>query len=162
MRSLYSAGVSVLGGDLPRARVKSANTAGYVLPDMSEASAKTLGDQDPKLMVNPGVEVDIVGPAAMNAHGVSYTPIQLTGQDDRSIYWVRSSSLAPILAAPVAIAPATPGARPSTSLFAPATNVAAGSPWWQYGLIALGVGVVGYGVYKIASGGTSAMAPRAA
>lgn len=149
----YAIGMSVLGTDgLPRAVVKSQNTAGYVLPDMSDASAKTLGDADPTLMINPGVEVAIVGPAAQNAHGVSYMPVKMIGQDDNRVFWVRSTSLAAVASSQPIAAPAPSFFRPSaptaTLSVAPAQKTGE-RPWWQYALIAVGVGVVGFGAYEI-------------
>lgn len=156
--SLYAIGASVLGGDLPRAIVKSQETAAYKLADMSDAAAKTLGDGDPVMKINPGVPVDIVGPAALNAHGVSYTPVQLAGQDDRGVYWIRTSSLqlAPTATPPIASAPSAkrPFAPAAPSVSAVAASE--GRPWWHYALLAGAVGVAGFGAYKIATGGSAA------
>lgn len=144
--------------DFPQARVKSGNTAAYVLPDLSDASAKTLGDNDPVTLLQPGTTVSIIGPSAQNAHGVSYTPIQVAG--DSRTFWVRSSDAVPVASAPVAAAaPFTPSApvsswQPPFSL-PPATAPASGRPLWQYAAVAIGMGAVGFGVYKIMTGGVA-------
>lgn len=149
----YDLGMTALAGDdgLLRARVKSANTAGYLATNLSDEAAKTIGDSDPTLMINPGVDVTVIGPAASNAHGVVFTPVRLTGQDDNRVFWVRSSSLEVVpTAALVASAPSGRSRQPLTAGFTPTfASQGEGRPWWQYGLIAVGVAVVGFGVYRI-------------
>lgn len=152
---------SYLAGDsgLPQARVKSVNTAAYVLPDLSDASASTLGDNDPVMLLQPGINVSIIGPSAQNAHGVSYTPIQVVG--DPRTFWARSSDVLPIASAPVAAAPSyTPTAmapisnwQSSFKLPSASAPVSPARPVWEYVAVAIGMGAVGYGVYKIMTGG---------
>lgn len=137
-----------------RYRVKSKETAAYKLANMSDEAAKTLGDEDPIMKIDPGVLVDTVGPAAANAHGVMYMPVQLVGQDDRGVYWIRSSSLEPtvapsIMTAPAMVNAARPNNRSITATFAPAPSSSM-EPWKivlaVVGAVA-GAGVL-YGVYR--------------
>lgn len=159
---LFNIGLDALGGDaLSRTRIKSANTAGYVLPDLSDASAKTLGDGDPAFKFDKGIEVSVVGPSAKNANGVEYTPVRMIGQDDNRVIWVRSTSIEPIAIPTMSKVPVPSPSRSAAVAPLPSPTSSSGRPAWQYALMALGaaavVGVVGYTVYKIASNGQKKM-----
>lgn len=108
--------------------------------DKQPGSISALGDADPTMFLEVGQNVTIVGPPSLNAHNVSYTPINIAEKGD-DLYWVRSSSVVEDAAAPAA--PAKTVTTPSGKRVVIAPIAAPETPWWIYA--AAGVGVLGVG-----------------